>query len=208
MIYVDLNGGNDVLTGTNAVNDYFITGPNLEYLIGLGSPVNFFSVESIWGATGNDNYHFTDAGSLSGDLTGDVGTDQLDYAACTTDVFVNLRLGRASKVGGLMSGIEVLQGGFGNDVLAGGSGNETIRGGDGRDVLIGSNEADALFGQGGEDLLIGGATVYDTNPAGTELNLIHQEWANPNHNYAQRVHLLKVGGGLNGNVVLNTPQVV
>ena len=59
-------GGDDTLTGTNAFNDYYVTGPDSGTLYDLGSPVNFLRTENIQGATGQDNIHFVEGGSLSG----------------------------------------------------------------------------------------------------------------------------------------------
>ena len=84
----------------------------------------------------------------------------------------------------------------------GGAGIDTITGGSGRSVLIGGNGADRVVGGSAEDVVIGGSTSFDRNAAA--LASILAEWQSGN-TYSQRINLLKLGGGLNGNnkLVLN-----
>src|SRR5262249_40006088 len=140
-ISVNMNGGDDTLTGTNAFNDYYVTGPDQGTLYDLGSPVNFLRTENIQGATGSDNIHFVDGGSLSGWATGDAGTDTLDYSGVTQDVTVNFVRGEASLVAKGATGFENAHGGLGDDVLVGDKGDNLLAGNGGNDVLIGGEGA-------------------------------------------------------------------
>ena len=114
------NQSGDTLIGGNAHNDYYLTGANQGYLIALGSPVYFNGVSNIDGWLGKDTIHFSDAGSLSGNATGNTaGYETLDYSACTGDVKVNLATHTASKVGGSVLLFENVIGGQANNLLVG-----------------------------------------------------------------------------------------
>jgi len=171
------SGGNDVITGTSAVN-------------------------VIDGGAGND----TIQGLAGGDtLTGGAGKDRLSYAASglgttfntataiggatvgatvvATAVVrslngVNVDLAAASATGAdatgdIISGFEDLEGsayadqlrgsasdtdvygGAGDDVIYGGAGNDRLYGGDGADFLFGEAGSDQIYGDAGDDRLFG-----------------------------------------------------
>jgi hypothetical protein len=102
------------------------------------------------------------------------------------------------------SGNDSLTGGAGSDILVGGTGKDTLSGGSGTNVLTGGAGADKLTGGTGDDLLVGGSTAFDVDPTG--LTAIRAKWASGTP-YADRVNNLKVGGGLNGTVVLGPATV-
>ncbi|MDN5000397.1 Calx-beta domain-containing protein [Bradyrhizobium sp. GCM10027634] len=117
-------------------------------------------------------------------IEGGSGNDTLDLSRITDDVSIDLGLGwggdtftpglgltsdafafRHTPQTGqlLLSGIENVTGGSGNDtligsnasnVLNGGAGADTIRGGNGNDTLIGGSGNDILSGSGGDDVFV------------------------------------------------------
>ena len=101
---------------------------------------------------------------------------------------------------------DLLDGGLGNDILVGSAGVDKLIGGAGRDLLMGGLGADVLQGGAGGDIQIGGSTGYDNDP--TALNAIRTEWKRTDLAYARRVNNLRLGGGLNGDVVLNETTIV
>lgn len=108
---------------------------------------------------------------------GGAGNDWLSYALLTAStnntVTVDLVAGRSSGIMGndLLSGIENVLAGAGNDsilgdasanFLIGGAGNDTLMGGGGNDTLMGGIGADNLSGGAGDDvILIGNTTLAD-----------------------------------------------
>jgi Ca2+-binding RTX toxin-like protein len=114
---------------------------------------------------------------------------------------VNLPVGTASRVAGLVTGIENAGGGSGDDILVGNAQPNTLTGNGGRDLIIGGLGSDILTGGAGEDLLIGGKTQYDLDP--TALAAIMAEWSS-SHSYGdRRKYLLGQSGGWNGTYFLN-----
>jgi Ca2+-binding RTX toxin-like protein len=104
---------------------------------------------------GNSNSNFIDGGagddtiiaSTGNDaIKGGDGFDTLDYSALISPVTVNLFTGIASLPIGTGSGL------FTSII----SSIEEVIGGKGNDLLIGSNSADALDGQEGNDILVSG----------------------------------------------------
>lgn len=150
------------------------------------------------------------AGTLAGAVAvkGEAGTDTLDYLQYpgSTPVFVNLGTGRATGASDGVTGIENIIGGLGNDILIGDAGVNVLNGSSGRDLLIGGTGMDQLLGGPGQDILIGGSTVYDANTAA--LLAIMAEWARGDQSYEQRVAHLRLGGGHNGSILLNTSKVI
>ena len=124
------DAGNDVLVGDGQSN--WLAG-------GQGS-------DTFHGGAGDDVL-LIDGDDLPGNIHGGEGTDIVQVVG---DKGVFLELDKA--------GIEIAQGGRGNDTFIGG-GTSTVymRGGDGDDVLIGGAANDALAGEDGNDILLGGA---------------------------------------------------
>jgi Ca2+-binding RTX toxin-like protein len=104
---------------------------------------------NLTGATGDDTFTFLPGGSVSGTLTGGIGTNTIDYSAYTADVTVNLLTGAATGVGGGVNnrvvGVANVIGGSGNNTLTGNAtantftliaGAGTIDGGGGSDTYI------------------------------------------------------------------------
>jgi Ca2+-binding RTX toxin-like protein len=198
-VTVNAGGGNDTLVGPNTANTWMINGANSGTLNGT---LTFTSFENLSGGTGSDLFSFASGAAVAGFVNGQGGTDTLDYSVYVTGVYVNLLTGTATGVGGIVSGIENVIGGAGNDILVGDMGNNVLIGGAGRNLLIGGLGADVLVGGPGDDLLIGGTTAFDTNPAA--LQAVLAEWVSP-RDYATRVANLRgtgTGPRLNGNFFL------
>jgi hypothetical protein len=136
--------GDDVVSGFEGV----LGGSGADTLLGGNAD------ETLSGDAGND----TLAGGLGDDsLLGGTGVDWADYGSATGAVTVSLdaggSLGAADGAAGgdLLSGIENLLGGNGNDSLMGDAGSNTLLGGNGVDQLSGGNGNDWLdFGAGDE----------------------------------------------------------
>jgi Ca2+-binding RTX toxin-like protein len=163
-----------------------LTGP-----FGLGGVTAF--VENVQGGAGPDRFYFAAGKSLSGNLDGGGGINQLLYPTWTTDVTVNLRTGTATGVFGSVSHIQHVTGGSGNDILVGDAQSNTLTGGGGRDLLIGGAGADWLEGGLDDDLLIGGTTAYDTNNAA--LAAMRVTWTQADKTYDQRIAEMRRGAG-------------
>jgi Ca2+-binding RTX toxin-like protein len=114
---------------------------------------------------------------------------------------VDLATGRATGIGGVLSGISHATGGQANDILVGNALANILRGSAGRDLIIGGQGKDELHGGKGDDLLIGGTTAYDTND--TALLALLAEWSRTNAQYETRIKRIRTGiGGLNAGYAL------
>src|SRR5262249_18839374 len=110
-----------------------VTSPVLDPDLGL--PVDFSNIGNLTGgATGTDVFSFSDGKKVDGKIDGGGGSgNTLDYFLYTTDVYVNLQLGRATNVFGTLdngvSHIQNVTGGWGNDILVGDGNGNTLNGG-------------------------------------------------------------------------------
>ncbi|MBW4652270.1 MAG: S8 family serine peptidase [Kaiparowitsia implicata GSE-PSE-MK54-09C] len=91
------------------------------------------------------------------------GTDTINAAAVTANLWIDLRSGNTSQIAGqsvvidATTVIEHAIGGDGHDVLLGNAASNTLYGKRGNDTLRGLQGNDSLFGGQGNDLLVGGA---------------------------------------------------
>jgi len=135
--------GNDTLTGTSG-NDI---------LIGLdGNDV-------LRGAAGADH------------LDGGAGIDSAMYSENTVGVAINLGTGTGAggtAQGDILTGIENVYGGSGNDALIGSNTNDGLVGGAGNDVLIGLGGKDTLIGGLGADRFTYGSVGQSPVGAGAD----------------------------------------
>jgi uncharacterized delta-60 repeat protein len=160
--------GDDVLIGSKA-NDY-LDGGNANDILNGGEGNDVLlggsGADNLEGGRGNDSL---DGGVGPDRLSGGDGVDTADYHTRTAGVFLSLdNAANDGENGGregdnLISNLEVVLGGAGNDSIVGaagaetvfgGAGDDTIRGGDGNDYLAGGAGRDVIFGDGGNDQLI------------------------------------------------------
>jgi hypothetical protein len=167
------SSASDTLTARNIANAWHITANNAGD-IGAPGTLAFSSFENLTGGTSVDTFHFQPSSAMSGHLDGGFGNDELNYAALLTSVTANLTTAVAHGVGGLITSVENLTGGSGDDFLLGQAGLNIIAGGPGNDVIVGNFGGDFLSGIGGggadnmnggtgEDILIGGSTSWDAS---------------------------------------------
>jgi Ca2+-binding RTX toxin-like protein len=149
----------------------------------------FTGMNNLTGGTGADSFEILPGGSLSGNLNAGTGTgfNSLSYSQWTSGVSVNLSattVANATAISGLVSNMQMVTGGLGNDTLIGQAakstiligldGNDTLTGGSQRDLLLGGSGIDKLSGAASDDLLVSGTTSYDGNR--DALVAIHSEW--------------------------------
>ncbi len=150
--------GNDILEGLDDVSntldggdgDDIITGGNLGDTLTGGS-----GNDIVFGGGGND---LLIGGSGNGDdsYDGGAGVDTIQYTSAVNAITVNLKLGFADGVdidSDILSTIEHVTAGEGDDTITGADGDETLEGRGGKDTLIGGAGDDTLIGDGdGTDL--------------------------------------------------------
>ena len=109
-------------------------------------------------------------GRAGGDIhSGGAGTDTADYSARSAPVTVTLNTvsawwwladdGQAGELDHVLTDVENVSGGSGNDTLRGSDGANTLVGNDGNDTLKGGASNDYLRGSGGDDTLDGEDTA-------------------------------------------------
>lgn len=171
----------------------------------------FSRIENLQGSSGSDGFQFATTGLVDGNIDGKTGIDTLDYSSftATMPVLVNLSTGSATRVGGMVSGVENVTGGAGDDIIVGDGFANTINGNAGRDILSGGLGADKVSGGTGEDLLIAGTTAYDQDAKMVAFTAVMQEWASNETYTNRRQHLLgKLNGGKNGSYILSKTLVL
>ena len=163
-----LNAGLDTLTGIQNVigsifNDTLSGGADANVIDGGDG------ADSILGGGGNDTLQ---GGGGNDTIDGGAGVDMISYAEATAAVAVNLSaavisggvLGQVAtnrSAGGagvdVLSNVENVTGGSGNDILVGSAAANALAGGLGNDDLRGDGGNDTLSGGAGNDTLSGGA---------------------------------------------------
>lgn len=162
---VSLGDGDDVYTsaGGGAAGGVF------------GQPI------SVFGGPGNDVFNQGSAATVSETISGGSGTDTVSYASRSASVTVTIGAGAndgaAAENDDVMSDVEVVTGGSGDDTLTahaslpatlnGGPGNDTLIGGSGNDTLNGGAGNDILRGMAGNDVMNGddGNDTFDEGSA-------------------------------------------
>ncbi len=154
------NGQTCTVVGTKH-NDRLVAKRAGDVLCGLGGDdvlLGGNGNETLDGGSGDDIL----SGGLGADtLIGGSGTDTVSYADRTTPVTVDLSskagIGSKNENDHIISGVEDVLGGTGNDRLTGNGSANQLSGAAGNDVLIGGAGADILTGGAGDDKLLGGA---------------------------------------------------
>jgi hypothetical protein len=185
MVFSSISGGGgyDTLQVQSDAGDTVnmnISGYNSGSISGTsGISIGAFSgFANLIGSAGNDTFGFVNnSGILTGTIDGGSGTNSISYVGTTKPVYVNLATGQATGVTsttntGVVSNIQDLFGGTGNDyfigssaanVMDGGSGDDTLMGQGGNDILVGNYGADQINGGAGYDILIGGLINFVTS---------------------------------------------
>ncbi|HSV14370.1 MAG TPA: calcium-binding protein [Tepidisphaeraceae bacterium] len=175
------NDGNDTLIGGSyddghgTLGDALFGGNGSDLIQGMNGPDNLdgdAGNDSLYGGPGNDTLDGGISGGFyaGGDgrdlLSGGTGNDYANYSTRTDNLVLRLdgtaRSGQAGSVENdtIMTDVENLLGGTGNDVLVGNALANYISGGNGNDTIFGAGGGDAILGQGGADKVYGGA-AYD-----------------------------------------------
>lgn len=152
--------GEDTLSGEDG-NDQLRGGAHADNLLG-GS-----GEDTLYGEGGNDRLH---GGSQRDTFSGGAGIDTVTYwdeeDRWDVDLINGFAINLDSNYDEILSSIENLELGAGNDTAAGTdganeiwglAGNDTIRGRNGNDTLHGDAGVDHLFGDAGNDVLDPGA---------------------------------------------------
>lgn len=193
--------GNDTLIGWADDNS------SLEGNAGNDSLVGGNADDYLFGGAGNDT------------LIGGTGSDRADYfgtAAVNVDLGTTVAQNTIGAGTDLLSGIENVSGGLGNDTLVGSSGNnelwgdagaDSITGGTGNDTLGGGIDsvADTLIGGTGDDLyLVNSANDVITELASQGTDVV--ESTATSYTMAiniENAHLANGGVNLTGNILNN-----
>ena len=168
----NINGGSgtDTLNGQNAANTWNLTGAGSgNFTGGLG----FTGMENLTGNSNTDAFVFAAGGSVTGVVTGGLGTDTLNYSAAVGPISVNLTTSTASFTGGI-SGIDAVVGsGSASDSLTAPAGTNTLNvTGAGAGNINGTftfSAIETINGGAGTDTLSGPAagSTWTVNGAGS-----------------------------------------
>ena len=168
-----VDGAGDVLLGNGGPN--IINGtPGPDYLAGL------LGDDTMNGLAGNDQYLVEDAGDIVNEAVGG-GNDRvssgvsyalkagseierLEARTLTDSTALNLTGNEFGQTIIGNAGVNILDGGDGNDVLYGMGSGDTLIGGGGNDILIGESGIDTMSGGTGDDTYF----VKDTGDVVTE----------------------------------------
>lgn len=153
-LFIDLNSSGEKEVSLNEGKDTFdsiegvIGGSENDTLIGTSG------ANTLIGNDGDDTLYGNGANAgvdyIEGDEHGTYG-DLVSFDFTSNNLTVDLSLGiditQTTGVGKLViTSVENIQGGFGNDTLTGNSDKNTIMGGAGNDTLIGKGSSDVLDG--------------------------------------------------------------
>jgi Ca2+-binding RTX toxin-like protein len=136
-------GGND--------NDKLFGGSNNDILYGESGN------DSLYGQNQND---LLDGGTGADYMSGGRDIDTVDYSSRSLGLFVELstrsdlptgRSGETGESDNVLTDVENINGGSGNDRLIGSSAANVIRGNGGNDTIYSNGGADSLFGGDGKD---------------------------------------------------------
>ncbi|MCE9578987.1 MAG: hypothetical protein K8W52_38035 [Deltaproteobacteria bacterium] len=146
--------GNDSLTGS-ANADTLSGGPGDDTLVGgLGD-------DTLNGDAGNDTFGEGAATSDADIMNGGAGIDTASYALRSNAVNVSLDAsandGETGELDKVMTDVENVTGGAGNDTIVGSAGDNLLAGGAGDDAISGGAGDDRLRGDAGDDTLHGDA---------------------------------------------------
>ncbi len=135
VVRVDGGTGNNTLEvdGPSSGLSWDVTGLNAGNA--ANGAVTFLAVENLRAGAVQDVFHLLAGGSLSGTISGNGGSDFLDYSSRNTPVVVNLATGQATSTGGVQDV---------DNVLGSASGGDTLTGNDQANILVGHNANNTL----------------------------------------------------------------
>ncbi len=175
--------GNDVLDGGAGTDtaDYSESTSDLAVDVGTGTASGsdigtdtLTGIESVLGGSGDDTISggtrddalaggagddVLEGGAGNDSLTGGEGSDAVNYGDSASDLTIDLDAGTATgnDIGSdVLSEIEVVSAGSGDDSILGGAGDESLAGGLGADTIVGGSGDDAVNAGEGDDLIVGG----------------------------------------------------
>jgi len=161
-VTIDGGSGIDTLRTPNTSNTWLLTDHATSRVAG----VTFQNFEHLEGSSLGDSFRFVGGTGGWPLIDGKGGVDSLDYSLQSVGVTVDLASGTASRVTGIVTGIEqvygtpaadTLGGDGANNVLVGFGGADSISGGGGDDILDGGDGADSLIAGPGNDVVRAGA---------------------------------------------------
>lgn len=140
--------GNDVICGLEG-NDTIYGLEGDDFLDGGAGD------DTLSGGLGNDTI---DPGSGNDNLSGDLGINTVYYASVTTDIAVDLIANTTSGINyqDVLSDIQNVVTGSGNDSISGNSSNNLLNAGAGNDRILAGLGNDTLLGGLGNDVINGG----------------------------------------------------
>ena len=192
------SGSNNTITVQSLANqttNIVISGTNSGNITSSGgtSVGSFTGITRLVGGAGSDTFKFVNNSALlNGTIDGGSGTNGLNYSGTTKPTFINLGTGQATGVTstastGVVTNIQNVFGGTGNDyltgsaasnVMDGGAGDDTMSGLGGNDIMVGNYGADSLNGGAGIDILIGGYVDFVVGSLQEGLESIMSTWNN------------------------------
>jgi Ca2+-binding RTX toxin-like protein len=192
------SGSNNTITIqslSNQASNIVISGTNSGNIASSGgtSVGSFTGITRIVGGAGSDTFKFVNNSALlNGTIDGGSGTNALNYSGTTKPTFINLGTGQATGVTsttstGVVTNIQNVFGGTGNDfltgsaasnVMDGGAGDDTMSGLGGNDIMVGNYGADNMNGGAGIDILIGGYVDFVVGNLQEGLESIMSTWNN------------------------------
>lgn len=152
--------GNDTLTGTSNA-DTIKGGAGRDYITGSGG------ADVLYGDDGADTFVEESASNGGDTFHGGAGIDAVWYDSRTNAVSISndgtANDGETGELDNVLTDVEGMSGGSGNDTIVGGAGGDTLKGNAGNDSITGGAGADWLQGGTGTDSLIGGSgdDVFD-----------------------------------------------
>ena len=192
------SGSNNTITVQSLANEtsnIVISGTNSGNITSSGgtSIGSFSGITRLVGGAGSDTFKFVNNSALlNGTIDGGSGTNALNYGGTTKPTFINLGTGQATGVTsttstGVVTNIQNVFGGTGNDyltgsaannVMDGGAGDDTMSGLGGNDIMVGNYGADNMNGGAGIDILIGGYVDFVVGSLQEGLESIMSTWNN------------------------------
>jgi hypothetical protein len=192
------SGSNNTITVqslSNQTSNIVISGTNSGNITSSGgtSVGSFTGITRIVGGAGSDTFKLVNNSALlNGTIDGGSGTNALNYSGTTKPTFINLGTGQATGVTsttstGVVTNIQNVFGGTGNDfltgsaasnVMDGGAGDDTMSGLGGNDIMVGNYGADNMNGGAGIDILIGGYVDFVVGNLQEGLESIMSTWNN------------------------------